>query len=161
MGMNSATNQDFWRAALQFYDKPGAVEALLTLQDEHQGDVMATLWVLAACSHSRLLTTSDIATYQAHTKDAAKKAVALRAKRRGLKSGPPGPYAAAKQAELAAERAIAAAAPDPADAGMATNTSAEAGSGAALAAVNLDLLFRDIDPPLALRQELTELLGDT
>lgn len=153
--MTAPAKQDFWRAALCFYGKPGAVDALLTLQDQHQGDVMATLWVLTACSHGRLLNALDIAAYKNQTQSAAQQARVLRRTRRRLKTGPPAPYSAAKQAELAAERAIAAAAPDPALAGKAAEI-----PKATLAADNLSQLFQEARPPAALIKKLIKLIND-
>lgn len=138
----------FWRAALAFYRRPGARAALLGLQDDHGGDVMQALWALAAAAAGRRIGAIDLAAFAAATAPARRQAAALRHTRRGLKSGPPEDYAAAQAAELAAERRVAALAPDPRRAGSAATDIPQQ----ALARENLVCLATTLTPPPGARQ---------
>ena len=150
-------NAAFWRAALALYARPGAQAALLDLQDRHGGDVMAALWALAAARAGRRLDAASMAGFMRATAAARTEAARLRAVRRAAKAGDPAAYEAAKRAELAAERAVAAAAPDPGTAG-----SPDVGDPAARARRNLDLAVQGLDPPPgpALRETLASLAAD-
>lgn len=139
-----APGADFWRAALDFYARPGAQRALLRLQDEHGGDVMRCLWLLAAARAGRRLGPADLGAFDSATAAPRAEAFRLRIERRRLQGGDPAAYEAAKAAELAAERQTAAAAPDPAAAGAAARSEA-----AALAKAHLALMQAALDPPLS------------
>ena len=149
--MNCGNNQAFWAFALRLYAVPGAQDALLTVQDSHGGDVMAVLWALAASTEGRRLSQSDIAAYTNATAAAAQSAIECRLVRRRLKSDPEPAYKAAKADELAAERAVAASAPDPFEAGALSPDHANE-----LAASNLALFLDALTPPVppALRKTL-------
>lgn len=110
----------FWRAALDFYARPGVADMLLDAQDNHGGDVMATLWAMTALSAGRTLNVDDVSMFYNQTASARDIASRLRAERRSLKSTGGEAYQAAKTRELSAERDIAAAAPDPTQAGVAS-----------------------------------------
>jgi uncharacterized protein (TIGR02444 family) len=141
--MNCGNNQVFWAFALDLYAVPGAQNALLTVQDAHGGDVMAVLWALAASAEGRRLSQSDIAAYSDATTAAAQAAIYCRLVRRRLKSGPEAAYKAAKADELAAERAVAASAPDPFEAGTPSPDHVNE-----LAAFNLALFLDALTPPV-------------
>lgn len=131
----------FWRAALAIYARPGAQAALLALQDERGADVMATLWALTAAGAGRGLDAADVNAFASATEAARRDASRLRSERRRLKDGPKEAYAAAKAAELAAERSVAAAAPDPAAAGRPDHAPR-------IAARNLAVAAAGFSPPL-------------
>ena len=80
---------------------------------------MAALWAIVAIEAGRSPSASDIQGFFEATADARLEAAAMRAERRRLKHGDPDDYDAAKRRELAAERAVAAAAPAPATTGVA------------------------------------------
>lgn len=141
--MNCGNNPAFWYFALDLYALPGAQDALLTVQDVHGGDVMAVLWALAAAAKGRRLSLADAHGYADATHVAARSAIERRAERRQLKSGPEAAYKSAKAAELAAERAVAAAAPDPFSAGMASPDHT-----AHIAEANLGLILDGLRPPV-------------
>ena len=145
--MNCKNNHAFWAFVLKLYAAPGAPDALLTIQDAHGGDVMAVLWALAASSKGRRLSQSDIAAYTSATAAAAQNAMGCRAVRRGLKAGPEAVYEAAKASELAAERAVAASAPDPFFAGEASQDHHDDIASANMALI-LDTLARPVPPRL-------------
>ena len=148
--MNYKNNHAFWAFALELYAAPGAPDTLLTVQDAHGGDVMAVLWALAASSKGRRLSQSDIATYTSATAAAAQNAVDRRAVRRGLKAGPEAAYEAAKASELAAERAVAASAPDPFFAGEASQDHHDD-----IASANMALILGTLAPPVPPRLRKT------
>ena len=156
--MAAEKNQEFWKFALDFYGIQGAQAALLALQDEHNGDVMAALWALAATSVGRRIDTRDCAGYRKATACAAAHAAGLRAARIKLKPGPAAAYEKAKADELAAERAVAAAAPDPFAAGT---VAPHPNAAADLAAANLAALFDALQPPppASLRLGLANMLA--
>ena len=110
---SQASGEAFWQAALEFYEWPGVAAALLALQDDHAGDVMATLWAMTALAGGRALGPGDIRAFYDQTAGARADASRRRAERRALKGGEKLAYAAAKARELEAERAVATSAPDP------------------------------------------------
>ena len=150
--MNCEKNHAFWAFALDQYVISGAQDALLTVQDAHGGDVMALLWALAVSAEGKRLSHSDIAAYTAATASAAQAAIECRSLRRRLKSGPEASYNAAKALELAAERAVAASAPDPFKSGTPSPDQATE-----LAASNLALFLDALTPPVP--HNICELLG--
>jgi uncharacterized protein (TIGR02444 family) len=114
MSVTAAPGEAFWQAALKLYELPGAQEALLQIQDEAGGDVMALLWATVAGAHHQKIVAADCYGFDTATRTARQEAAARRAKRREIKNnGNVAAYAAAKTEELAAERAVASAAPDP------------------------------------------------
>lgn len=133
----------FWSVALDIYANPDAQAALLELQDAHGGDVMAILWALAAGRAGRAIAPADMAAFDRATSAARREAARLRRRRRELKGASGQAYAAAKTDELAAERAVAAAAPDPALAGTGATTSA------GLADRNFAVAVAGLSPPLS------------
>lgn len=141
-GPKSPAGEAFWQAALAIYARAGAQAVLLDLQDLHGADVMATLWALAAAEAGRRIGPADMAAFDAKTADARGHAATLRAWRRALKGADPAAYEAAKAAELAAERAVASAAPDPAKAGRPRRRSD------ALFRQNFAVAVRGLSPPL-------------
>lgn len=152
--MNCGNNHGFWTFALNLYAVPGAQDALLTVQDVHGGDVMAVLWALAASAEGKRLSRSDIAIYTAATASAAQTSIECRSLRKRLKSGPRAAYTAAKADELAAERAVAASAPDPFQAGIKSPD-----QQAQLISSNLALFLDALTPPVppTLRETLIRL----
>jgi uncharacterized protein (TIGR02444 family) len=152
--MNCGNNHEFWTFALDLYAVPGAQDALLNVQDVHGGDVMAVLWALAASAEGKRLSHSDIATYTAATASAAQTAIECRSIRKRLKSDPKAAYTAAKADELAAERAVAASAPDPFQAGIESPD-----QQSQLTSSNLALILDALTPPVppTLRKTLIRL----
>jgi uncharacterized protein (TIGR02444 family) len=154
MAVTAAPGEAFWRAALKLYDKPGAQEALLRIQDESGGDVMALLWATVAGSYNQQIDTADCHLFDAATRTARQKAVACRANRRQIKNnGDVAAYAAAKLQELAAERAVATAAPDPTTVGQLQATVPLA----KLITANLTILAKALNPGIS--QQCIEKLG--
>lgn len=122
-GPKPAPGEAYWRAALAIYARPGAQAALLDLQDRRGADVMALLWAIAAAEAGRRIEPADMAAFETATAGARGLAKTLRDRRRALKAADPAAYETAKSEELGAERAVAAAAPDPAKAGRRTDLS--------------------------------------
>jgi uncharacterized protein (TIGR02444 family) len=141
--MTTGANAAFWAFALDFYSIPGAQVALLGVQDDHGGDVMAVLWALAATSAGRRLSHDDLLAYAEATAAAAQRAEGLRARRHRLKSGKAQAYADAKAAELSAERAVAASAPDPFKAGAKTTETDDV-----LVRANIAMVLDALEPPV-------------
>ena len=109
--MTDDEGADFWAFALEFYERPGVAEMLLTLQNQAGADVMTLLWLLFGAARGQRVEAGDLDAFEAATGLARAEAARLRLERQALKATGGRAYASAKAEELRAERAVAAAAP--------------------------------------------------
>ena len=130
--MGGSGGAGFWAFALEFYDRPAAAETLLRLQDDHGADVMGLLWLIWGAALGRRLDADDYRAFKTKTATQRAAAAERRQARRSLKSIGGAQYEAAKVAELAAERQVAAAAPEAVRA-TASSSPAPVGDNLALA----------------------------
>lgn len=138
----------FWEDAVSFYNRPGAKEALLDLQDRLGGDVMASLWALSAAKGGRALSSEDVTEFFELTKKARMEASRLRRLRQEVKSSSNESYERLKKEELAAEQAVASLAPPIEKVGIAE------GFNEGLCVRNLMVTFEQFAPDAKLAEAL-------
>jgi uncharacterized protein (TIGR02444 family) len=97
-----------WAFALAAWDRPGVSEACLQLQDQHGQCVCLLLWRTWAHLEGRMVSTVALAQAINLAGAQEQEVIApLRAARRSIKaSEPPSRLEAAREAEIAAERAL-------------------------------------------------------